>query len=142
MTRSELVAFLRKHKLAVEASVAASGAPQAAVVGIAVSDDLEIVFDTLGSTRKMANLRRDARVALVVGWNEEQTAQIEGACDEPRGADLERLKKIYFDVYPDGVDRLSWEGITCVRVRPTWIRFSDFRGSAPRIVELSGDALR
>jgi hypothetical protein len=38
--------------------VAAGGAPQAAVVGIVVSDALELFFDTLGSTRKMANLRR------------------------------------------------------------------------------------
>jgi hypothetical protein len=78
MTRAELVAFLRQHRLAVEATVAPDGAPQAAVVGFAVSAELEIVFDTLDSTRKLRNLRADARVALVVGWDQEITAQIEG----------------------------------------------------------------
>lgn len=87
MTRAELLTFLRRHRLTIQASVSASGAPQAAVVGFAVSDDLEIVFDTIGTTRKAQNLRRDPRVALVVGWDAEQTAQIEGVADEPQGAE-------------------------------------------------------
>ncbi len=135
MTRDELLVFLRKHRLCVESSVSSVGGPQAAVVGFAVSDDLELVFDTLDTTRKLRNLRRDPRIALVVGWDEE-TAQIEGLADEPRGADLERLKTFYFAAYPDGVARQAWEGIAYVRVRPSWIRYSDFRGASPHIVEL------
>jgi nitroimidazol reductase NimA-like FMN-containing flavoprotein (pyridoxamine 5'-phosphate oxidase superfamily) len=102
MTRAELLAFLRRHRLCVQASDSAAGAPQAAVVGFGVSDDLEIVFDTLGVTRKMDNLRRDPRIALVVGWDDDQTVQIEGVADEPTGAELARLKQIYFAAYPDG----------------------------------------
>lgn len=135
MTKSDLVAFLRRHKWAVEASSAAKGSPQAAVVGFAVTDDLEIVFDTLDTTRKIANLRRDPRIALVVGWDEEQTAQIEGTADEPGEAELRRLKAVYFAAFPDGPTREAWPGITYVRVRPTWIRYSDFRGAQPRVVE-------
>jgi len=52
MTRPELIAFIRRHRLAVVASTAPAGAPQAAVVGMAVTDELELVFDTLGTTRK------------------------------------------------------------------------------------------
>src|SRR4051812_32177598 len=78
MDSALLLAFLRRHRIGVEASVAPSGSPQAAVVGFAVSDDLEIVFDAVGTTRKMSNLRRDPRVALVIGWDDEQTVQIEG----------------------------------------------------------------
>jgi len=141
MTRAELLAFLRRHKLAVVSTVAAGGAPQAAVVGVAFTDDLEIVFDTLGDTRKAANLRRDARVAVVVGWDEEQTAQLEGVADEPSGAELARLQQVYFAAYPDGPTRLAWPGITYFRVRPTWARYSDFRGADARIVELDAAAL-
>jgi len=115
--------------------VSGSGAPQAAVVGFAVSDDLELVFDTLDTTRKVRNLRHDPRTALVVGWDNEETAQIEGIADEPKGADLERLKRVYFEAYPDGPQRQAWKGITYVRVRPTWVRYSDFRPGG-RIVEL------
>jgi sulfate adenylyltransferase large subunit len=134
VTRPDLVAFLRRYRMCVQASTSAA-APQAAVVGFAVTDDLEIVFDTIGTSRKMSNLRRNPHVALVVGWDEEQTAQIEGVADEPHGEELARLKAVYFGVYPDGVERQKWTDITYVRVRPTWVRYSDFRGASPVIVE-------
>jgi pyridoxine/pyridoxamine 5'-phosphate oxidase len=141
VTRAELLAFLRRHRLCVQASVAASGGPQAALVGFAVSDALEIVFDTTGATRKMQNLRRDARVAIVVGWDEEQTVQMEGVADEPVGAELDALKKVYFRAHPYGVSRQSVPDIAYVRVRVTWARFSDFRG-AGRVVEWGEADLR
>jgi hypothetical protein len=59
VTSRELLEFLQTHRLAVQTSVSASGGPQAAVVGIAVSDRFEIIFDTLASTRKAVNLRRN-----------------------------------------------------------------------------------
>ena len=140
MKRDELVRFLRRFKLAVQASVAADGSPQAAVVGFAVSDALEIVFDTVASTRKYRNLRAEPRIALVIGWDE-ITAQIEGIADFPAGAELERLRECYFVAYPDGRDRLAWPGITHVRVRPSWIRYSDFTTDPPHIVEVHADQL-
>src|SRR5258705_9408970 len=138
MERDELVRFLRRYKLAVQASVAADGSPQAAVVGFAVSDALEIVFDTVESTRKSRNLRAEPRIALVIGWDE-ITAQIEGIADFPAGEELERLRECYFVAYPDGRDRLAWPGITHVRVRPRWIRYSDFTRDPPHIVEIHAD---
>lgn len=127
MNTAELLAFLRQHRYAVQASTAASGAPQAAVVGIAVSDELELVFDTLGTTRKAQNLRRDPRIAFVVGWDDEQTVQLEGIADEPTGDELGRLKRVYFARFPDGPEREAWPDITYFRVRVCWARYSDFR---------------
>lgn len=127
MTRDDLLSFLRHHRYAVQASTAASGAPQAAVIGIAVSDQLEIVFDTHGASRKGKNLRRDPRIALVVGWDDEQTVQLEGTVDEPTGVELARLKAVYFARFPDGLERESWPDITYFRIRPSWARYSDFR---------------
>lgn len=141
MKRAELVEFVRAQKWAVEASVDASGAPQAAVIGVAVSDALELVFDTLGTTRKAHNLRRDPRVAFVIGWDDARTLQYEGVADEPSGAELERLKALYFARFPDGHERASWPDITYFRARPRWVRYSDFRGSEPVIVTWTGDEL-
>jgi general stress protein 26 len=141
VTRAELVTFLRRYKLAVQASVSADGAPQAAVVGFAVSDSLEIVFDTVATTRKHQNLRADPRVALVIGWDDGITAQIEGLADFPTGDELDRIRECYFVPYPDGRDRLKWPGITHVRVRPTWVRYSDFTREPPQIVELTAAQL-
>ena len=136
MNRRELVEFIRAQKWAVEASVSAEGGPQAAVIGVAVTESLELVFDTLGTTRKAKNLRAAPRVAFVIGWDEGKTVQYEGTADEPAGEELARIKAAYFDKFPDGVERQAWEGITYFRTRPTWIRVSDFTKSPPEIVEL------
>jgi general stress protein 26 len=140
MTRQGLLEFLRAQKWAVQASVAGDK-PQAAVIGVAVTDHLEVVFDTLSSTRKAANLRANPNIALVIGWDDAQTVQIEGIADEPTGPELARLKSVYLERFPDGVERETWPGITYVRVRPTWIRYSDFRSMEPRIVTFVGEAL-
>jgi PPOX class probable F420-dependent enzyme len=141
VTRSEILEFLRAHRLCVLATTSPDGQPQAAVVGYGVSDDLEIVFDTLSSTRKCENLRRDARVALVIGWDDERTVQIEGHADFPMGAELARIRDCYFAAYPEGRDRLKWAGITHVRVRPTWLRYSDFGKEPARVDEMTASAL-
>ena len=141
MTRDDLLRFLRRNKHAVISSLAAHGAPQSAVVGVAITDALEIIFDTLDDTRKHRNLRADPRCSLVIGWDEEKTAQIDGVADFPSGAELERIRTSYLAVFPDGQERLSWPGITHVRVRPTWVRFSDFTQAPPLIVEFGSGQL-
>jgi hypothetical protein len=122
--------------LGVVSSLAADGAPQSAVVGIATSEAGEIVFDTLGSSRKARNLRRDPRVSLVV-WENERTVQIDGIADEPVGAERDRLREVYFTAYPDGRARLTWPGLTHFRIVPSWARSADFAASpAPLIFEI------
>lgn len=136
VTKQGLVALLRRHRLAVQASISPGGGPQAAVVGFGVGDELEIVFDTTDATRKHRNLGLDPRIALVIGWDDAVTIQIEGTASFPEGPELERVREIYFAAYPDGRDRLAWPGITHVLVRPTWVRVSDFGVDPPSIVEL------
>jgi general stress protein 26 len=136
MTRAELYAFLRKHRLAVISTIGATS-PQAAVIGIAVTETLDIIFDTLSTSRKYANLRADPRVALAIGWDAEQTVQVEGVADLPLGADLDACKQSYFAAWPDGPEREKWPDIAYVRVRPRWLRYSDFSQTPPRIEELS-----
>jgi hypothetical protein len=142
MEREQLFEELRGHRLAVVSSIGRDGGPQAAVVGIGISDRLEVVFDTLSSSRKYDNLQRDPRVALVVGWDQEVTFQIEGVADFPQGDELERVRAVYFAAYPDGPTRLRLPGITHVRVRSAWIRRSDFTQMPAQILEwLSDEAL-
>ena len=135
MTKQEIYNFIRRHKLGVLATVSSSQVPEAAVVGIAVTNDLELVFDTLGETRKCRNLRLNPRIAFVIGWDDEITLQYEGEAKEPRGSELERYKQVYFEKWPDGVERERWPGITYFRVRPTWMRYSDFNKNPPQVIE-------
>jgi hypothetical protein len=145
MDARELLAFLRQHRLAVQASVSASERPQAAVVGIAVTDRLEIIFDTVESTRKAENLRLNPRLALVIGGMEpadERMVQYEGIADEPSGDELERVKSAYYEVHPDGPSRRSWPGLMYVRVRPMWIRYCDYNVDPPVIEEFEATDLK
>jgi general stress protein 26 len=139
VSKDDLLAFMRRHLLAVQSSVSPDGAPQSAVIGYVVDDRLALFFDTKTDARKARNLRADPRIALVIGWDLDEacTLQIEGVADEPTGGDLARFKTIYFERFPDGVEREAWPDIAYFRVRPTWARFSDFRTPEPTIVELT-----
>ena len=107
-------------------------------MGIVVTDDFEVFFDTVDTNRKVVNLRSNRKIAFVIGGTtdgEERTVQYEGISDEPTGTELRRLKELYFESFPDGRERQTWPGITYIRTRPTWIRYSDFDRDPPEIVE-------
>ena len=110
-----------------------------------MTDDFDFVFDTLETTRKARNLRATGRAALVVGTGEggdERSAQIEGFADEPAGAELERLQRAYYAVFPEGRLRLAWTGLIYVRVRAQWIRYGDYGRDPPQITEFTAADLR
>jgi len=140
----QLLSFMRQQLYAVQASVSANGAPQAALVGVVISDQFEVFFDTLGTSRKATNLRRVPALALVFGSTAAdcaRTIQYEGIADEPTGPELERLLELYFAAFPDGRARRTLPDIAYVRVRPTWIRYSDFSTEPAEIVEFRREDL-
>lgn len=139
MTKADLHQFMAGCKLGVLSSIAESGTPQSALVGIAVTPDLEIIFDTVKSTRKYPNLIARRHCSFVVGWTGEKTVQCEGEARELQGADLQRCQDVYFRAWPDGPSRLSWPGIVYFAVRPCWIRYSDFDQNPPEIQEFTFD---
>src|SRR5882762_8613900 len=123
ITRTALLEFLRSRRYAVQSSLHPSGAPQSAIVGIAVSDAFEIVFDTLARSRKGENLRRRSDIAFVLGsleGKDERTVQYEGVADEPTGSERTRLTELYLSVFPDGRQRQEWPGLIYVRATPRW----------------------
>ncbi|MEO5826446.1 MAG: pyridoxamine 5'-phosphate oxidase family protein [Gemmatimonadales bacterium] len=139
-TREDVLEFMRGHVYGVQASVSAAARPQAAVVGFVVTDAFELFFDTVDTTRKVGNLRRNSAIAFVIGSVADaasRTVQYEGIADEPRGEDLEQLRERYFLRFPDGRSRVGWPGILYLRVRPRWVRYSDFSTTLPDIVEFT-----
>jgi len=144
ISREQLLAYVREERYAVEASITADGVPQAAVVGVVVTDAFEIVFDTVQTSRKARNLRQQARVALVFGSTAaaaSRTIQIEGTADEPSGAELDALLECYFAAFPDGRQRRLSGNLTYFRVKPSWIRCSDYGTVPPTIVEFAESEL-
>ncbi len=117
---------MRKFRLAAVASTSDDYQPETAVVGIAVTADLEVVFDTVRSSRKYRNLIVHPKVALVI-WKNETTIQYEGEVRELGGPDDDHYREVYYSVYPDGRERTAnWEGLTHFVIRPKWIRYSNF----------------
>jgi pyridoxine/pyridoxamine 5'-phosphate oxidase len=127
--------FLTQHRYGVVSSISDEGRPQSALVGIAITSELEIVFDTLNSSRKYANLTARPTCSFVVGWAGEKTVQLEGTAREPLGRYLEQCLEAYFAAWPEGRSRMHWPGIAYFAVKPTWIRYSDYDRNPPLIQE-------
>src|ERR1700721_3317587 len=96
MDRIALHAFMVRHRFGVVSSISGDGTPQSALVGIAITAQLEIIFDTVRSSRKYPNLIARPVCSFVVGWTGEQTVQFEGHATEPNGPDLKRSQELYF----------------------------------------------
>jgi PPOX class probable F420-dependent enzyme len=134
--RSSLATFVRQRGLAVLASTNERGEPQAALLGVTATDRGEIVFDTLTSSRKYANVRRNGRVALVIGWEDEQTLQLEGTAEVIQDPAHDPAVAAYYERYPDGRERATWPEIAYILVTPVWARYSDYRTDPPHVDEM------
>jgi pyridoxine/pyridoxamine 5'-phosphate oxidase len=136
MKLEEVFDVVRRKRLAVVSTVHDSGAPEAALVGFALTERDEVVFDTLGSSRKAVNIVRRPAAALVIGWENDISIQIEGDARRPRGDDLAYAKAAYFREWPDGRARENWPDIAYIVVKPRWMRYANYAG-APVIEEFA-----
>lgn len=134
MTKEQLFQFMQGQKFAVLSSVNSEGGPESALVGIAVTAELEIIFDTLTTSRKYANLKANPAAAFVLGCTGDETLQYEGTASEPVGAELARVQAVYFAKWPDGPTRMNRPNICYFVLKPKWIRFSDY-GETPTLIE-------
>ncbi|MGB9433125.1 MAG: pyridoxamine 5'-phosphate oxidase family protein [Candidatus Acidiferrum sp.] len=136
MNVDEIYQFMRSERLGVLATVSEEGRPEAALMGYAVTPQLEIIFDTVKTSRKYPNLKKNPQVAWVIGCATEVTLQYEGVAEELEGEELAKFKKTYFAAFPEGPARESWPGITYFVVRPKWVRYCDYDPVKRRIEEM------
>jgi Pyridoxamine 5'-phosphate oxidase len=139
MKREDLYTFLSKNRYGVVSSIGPEGSSQSALVGIAITPALEIIFDTSRNSRKFRNLSIKHDCSFVIGWSDEKTLQLEGHASLPSGTSLDELQKLYVSVWPDGKARAALIDTALFLVRPTWIRFSDYSMSPPQIDEFTFD---
>ena len=135
MDLAEVLRFLQGEKFAVLATAAQDGRPEAALMGFVVTPELNIIFDTVKSFRKYPNLKKNPRVAWVIGCTSEISVQYEGIAEELEGAELEKCKTIYAKKYPDSTGRDRWPDLTYFITRPTWVRFGDYTVGRRRVEE-------
>jgi pyridoxine/pyridoxamine 5'-phosphate oxidase len=127
--------FLTRFKLGVISTMSAENMPQSALVGIAITPQLEVIFDTINTTRKYKNLIAEPACSFVIGWAGEQTVQYEGKAEELTKDNREKYQTNYFSAWPDASARMAWPGIAYFVVRPKWMRYSDFDQTPPLIQE-------
>jgi general stress protein 26 len=135
MNMEEVFKFLDAEKLGVLATARSDGSPEAALMGVVATEELELIFDTVKSSRKYPNLKSNPRVAFVIGCTSEITVQYEGIAEELEGEALAKYKKIYFAKFTDGPARECWPGIVYFAVRPRWVRYCDYNPETRRIEE-------
>ena len=126
---------MESERLGVLSTARPDGRPEAALMGFAATPELEIIFDTVKSSRKYPILKENPRVAWVIGCATEITVQYEGEAEELEDEELAKYKKIYFRKFTDGPARESWPGITYFVTRPKWVRYCDYSPAARRIEE-------
>src|SRR5438445_2934335 len=136
MNKAGLFKYIDKRRYAVESTVSAGNKPQSAILGIAVTKKLILIFDTLKSTRKYKNLKNNPNIAFVIGSENETTVQYEGKAREIDSISLRKYKEVYFKKFPEGRERdRSWTGLAHFFVVPKWIRYSDYSSVPEQIVE-------
>ncbi|MFC8680668.1 pyridoxamine 5'-phosphate oxidase family protein [Microbacterium ureisolvens] len=130
-----LARFVRRHGRGVVATVSPSGAPEAALVGIAALDDGTLIFDSHADARKVRNLADDGRVAVVVGTDGDVSAQIEGVAAITAGEDRERYGTAYNAQFPGS--RALDPHFAVIAIRPVWVRVYDASAREADIAEAS-----
>lgn len=124
MTKEDVLKFIKFHRLAVVSTVD-SDRPQAAVVEFGELDDLTIIIDTLKTSRKYKNLQTNQNVAVVIGWDNDVTVQIDGAAKELSGEELEHAKQAYIAKNPRAKKWADKPQVAYFAIKPTWMRYSD-----------------
>lgn len=135
MSLAELIGYVRKQGDGVVATNGLGGTPEAAYLTFAATDAGEIVFDARPESRKVANLAKDPRLALVIGGHDGTTLQAEGVADIPTGDELDACVAAYVEAWPDSACALA-NGMVFYRVRLNWARYRDYATPPPLSFEI------
>jgi nitroimidazol reductase NimA-like FMN-containing flavoprotein (pyridoxamine 5'-phosphate oxidase superfamily) len=140
MTKEELIEHVSARQFMV-ISTFGGEYPESACVEFG-NDGLTIIFDTNNGSRKYQNILKNPKVSLVIGWEDERTAQYEGTATLlENGPELERLKQVYFEKSPKAQKWETTEGNVYFKVEPAWIRFTDLNTDPWDITVFDGKGL-
>ncbi len=139
MTQQDLYDFISRNPIAVLSTASSTGEPEAALMRVAVTPQLELFFDTRIETRKYRNFLANPRCALVIGCTGPASIQYEGVLEIPDPAELARLQDLYFEG-ATSESRARSAGRTDVAwlvARPRWLRYSGYSQRPPASEEFT-----
>jgi len=135
----KILAFLNQNTLGVISTIHVDkNAPESAVVGFGNTENLELVFGTLASTRKYKNLMINPNLSFVIGWSSTTgTLQYEGVAHELSAEEIEKYTPLLLSKSEGHKKFINHPEQKYFLVTPTWIRFSDNAGNPPEVYELT-----
>jgi len=125
--KQKILDFLKTQTLGVVSTIDANeDKPESAEVAFSETENLEVIFGTLNDARKFLNLKKNNRVAFVIGWDE-VTVQYEGAAREITDAkELKECQERHVAKNPYSEKYVYDEREVFYKVTPKWIRYTDF----------------
>lgn len=126
--------FLKKQKHMVLATVT-NDIPEAALVGFAEMDNLNLIFGTETTSRKFQNIQNNSKIAAVF-TDGDISIQYEGIVSVLIGHEIEEYKQKYFEKLPEAKKYDSEPNQIYLKIIPTWIRYVDYSKETPDIFEV------
>jgi uncharacterized pyridoxamine 5'-phosphate oxidase family protein len=137
-----LIDFLKNRtpKYCALASSSPEGQPSCHIMAYAITDEGELLFNTAVHSRKYDNFRRNPFGAVTVGWEKGQgqmNIQIEGSVALLGDLDVSYpyLQDIFYGQNPELSFFRSLTDHGFLRLKPLWVRTTDFSSSPPAISE-------
>ncbi len=141
-----VVSFIKANRLAVIATVAPNGIPEAAIIYYGWDNDLRIDCCTYNTSRKFQNIQTNKKVALVIGQEVKAVElQLQGTAeiiaDKTKKADMmdkyaknatENRDSIYF---PPLLSLTEESPMEFVQITIDWFKYSVFESHYPNILE-------
>ena len=115
-----------------------SPTPESALIAFAEIETFEIIFETFHISRKYENLLRDPHVSVVIGWDTTHhvTLQYEGLAYPVPDKEVEGcIRHFLRKDTPCSEEFLRDVRVRLFRIQPCWLRFSDYTGKPPKIIE-------
>lgn len=135
-SRDVLLDFLKTHEAGHLSTLTPGGKPHISTVYYYVDSFLEIYFVTLEETNKYTNIKHHPDIAFVVTDEKtQQTFQMRGVAQEVtdppiRMSYIEKLAVVQArnkSSWPPPIIKLDKGHIKLIRLRPSWIRYCDFK---------------
>lgn len=127
------------HPMAVIATDAKDApTPESALIAFAELPNFEIIFETFYKTRKYENLKVNPHVSLVVGWDVKNqiTLQYEGIASPIPEDQTDKYRTIFLKKdTPCTEEFLHHPHVRLYKIKPTWLRYSDYMQKPPMIFE-------
>ncbi len=134
--KQKILEFLKQNKICVLATISVDGKPEAAVIEYVATDELQLIFNTFTDYRKYKNLKLSGNVAIVI-WCGPVSVQYEGHAIEAH-REVEKLcKKLHCEQIKHKTKFSAMSTIRYFKIKPKWIRYSDFSKKLWKVFEVS-----